>query len=102
VEQLPKIGIEVDVFDHTGWAQISPRTWGHPGPYPVGTYAEGGFDILFVGNGWGLDFDPQGVFTSDGLTPNGDNFYQYESDAMDNAVGNYSQAFVFADRMVYA
>ncbi|MHA1156933.1 MAG: ABC transporter substrate-binding protein [Candidatus Heimdallarchaeota archaeon] len=102
VEQLPKIGIEVDVFDHTGWAQISPRTWGHPGPYPVGTYAEGGFDILFVGNGWGLDFDPQGVFTSDGLTPNGDNFYQYESDAMDNAVGNYSQAFVFADRMEYA
>lgn len=102
VEQLPKIGIAVDVFDHTGWAQISPRTWGHPGPYPVPSYSEGGFDILFVGNGWGLDFDPQGVFTSDGLTPNGDNFYQYESTAMDNVIGNYSQAFVFADRMEYA
>ena len=102
VEQLPKIGIEVETFDHTGWAQISPRTWGHPGPYPIPTYAEGGYDILFVGNGWGLDFDPTGVFTTDGITPAGDNFYQYSSAAMDNAVGNYSQAFVFADRMEYA
>ena len=102
VEQLPKIGIAVETFDHTGWAQISPRTWGHPGPYPIPTYAEGGYDILFVGNGWGLDFDPTGVFTTDGITPAGDNFYQYSNTAMDNAVGNYSQAFVFADRMEYA
>ncbi|MHA1825837.1 MAG: hypothetical protein ACTSUA_04175, partial [Candidatus Heimdallarchaeota archaeon] len=41
-EQLPKIGIGIDVFDHTGWSQISPRTWGYLGPYPIPSYAEGG------------------------------------------------------------
>jgi len=102
VEQLPKIGIEVDVFDHTGWSQISPRTWGYPGPYPIPTYAEGGFDILFVGYGWGLDIDLTGVFDTNGITPNGDNFYQYSSQEMDDAIGNYTQAFVLADRLEYA
>ncbi|NHJ33286.1 MAG: hypothetical protein FK732_10505 [Asgard group archaeon] len=102
VEQLPKIGIEIDVFDHTGWAQISPRTWGHPGPYPIKSYAEGGYDLFFIGNGWGLDFDPTGVFTSDGLTPAGDNFYQYTNVEFDWAVSNYTQAFVYADRIQYA
>jgi ABC-type transport system substrate-binding protein len=102
VEQLPKIGIGIDVFDHTGWAQISPRTWGHPGPYPVPSYAEGGYDLFFIGNGWGLDFDPTGVFTSDGITPAGDNFYQYENPEFDWAVGNYTQSFVYADRIQYA
>ncbi|MFW9924047.1 MAG: ABC transporter substrate-binding protein [Candidatus Thorarchaeota archaeon] len=102
VEQLPKIGIGVDIFDHTNWAGISPRTWG----YTAGTipsYAEGGYDIFFVGNGWGLDFDPTGVFTSDGwVEDGGDNYYQYASTEMDWAVGNYTQSFVFADRMEWA
>ena len=102
VEQLPKIGIAVDTFDHTGWAQISPRTWGHPGPYPVPTYAEGGFDILFVGWGWDLDWDPTGLFDTAGITPNGDNFYQYSSSDMDNAIYNYTQSFVLADRIEWA
>jgi len=102
VEQLPKIGIEVDVFDHTGWSQISPRTWGYPGPYPIPTYAEGGFDILFVGWGWGLDWDPTGLFDSPAITPNGDNFYQYDSQEMDWAIGNYTASFVTADRIEYA
>ncbi len=102
VEQLPKIGINIDVFDHTGWAQISPRTWGHPGPYPVPSYDEGGYDLFFIGNGWGLDFDPTGVFTTDGLTPAGDNFYQYSNVEFDWAVSNYTQSFVYADRIQYA
>jgi ABC-type transport system substrate-binding protein len=102
VEQLPKIGIGVDVFDHTGWAQISPRTWGHPGPYPIPSYAEGGFDIMFVGWGWGLDIDFRGLFDSPSVPPNGDNFYQYIVPEMDWAIGNYSQSFVLADRIQYA
>jgi len=102
VEQLPKIGIGVDVFDHTGWAQISPRTWGHPGPYPIPTYSEGGFDILFVGWGWGLDIDLTGIFDTPSWPPNGDNFYQYSRPEMDWAMGNYSQSFVLADRIQYA
>ena len=99
VEQLPKIGIEVSVFDHTSWAQISPRTWGHPGPYPVPSYAEGGFDILFVGWSWGLDWDPTGLFDTAGITPLGDNYYQYSNPEMDWAIGNYTQSFVLADRI---
>ncbi|MFW9922548.1 MAG: ABC transporter substrate-binding protein [Candidatus Thorarchaeota archaeon] len=99
VEQLPKIGIAVDVFDHTGWAQISPRTWGHPGPYPVPTYDEGGFDILFVGWSWGLDWDPTGLYNTAGITPDGDNFYQYSNPEMDWAIANYTQSFVLADRI---
>jgi len=102
VEQLPKIGIQVDVFDHTGWSQISPRTWGYPGPYPIPTYAEGGYDILFVGWSWGLDFDPTGLFDSPSITPAGDNFYQYDSQEMDWAIGNYTSSFVTADRIEYA
>jgi ABC-type transport system substrate-binding protein len=102
VEQLPKIGIGVDVFDHTGWAQISPRTWGYPGPYPIPTYAEGGFDIMFVGWGWGLDIDMTGLFDTPSIPPNGDNFYQYSVPEMDWAIGNYSQSFVLADRIQYA
>ncbi len=102
VEQLPKIGIGVDVFDHTGWAQISPRTWGHPGPYPIPSYAEGGFDILFVGWGWGLDIDMKGLFDTPSMPPDGDNFYQYSVPEMDWAIGNYSQSFVLADRIQYA
>lgn len=102
VEQLPKIGIEVDVFDHTSWSQIYPRTWDYPGPYPIPSYAEGGFDILFVGWGWGLDWDPTGLFNTEGIVPNGDNFYQYSNQAMDDAIGNYTASFITADRVEYA
>ena len=102
VEQLPKIGIGIDVFDHTGWAQISPRTWGYPGPYPIPSYAEGGFDILFIGWGWGLDVDFVGLFDTPSIPPFGDNHYSYSVPEMDWALGNYSQSFVLADRIQYA
>ncbi|NHJ32868.1 MAG: hypothetical protein FK732_08395 [Asgard group archaeon] len=100
VEQLPKIGIGVDVFDHTGWSQISPRSWGHPVPPP--TYDEGGFDILFIGWGWGLDIDFVGLFDTPSIPPDGDNHYSYSVPEMDWALSNYSQAFVLADRIQYA
>ena len=75
-EQLPEIGINVEVKE-TGWAGISPRTWSYPGPYPIPSYAEGGYDVLFVGWSWGLDWDPSDLFSSKAITPYGDNFYQY-------------------------
>jgi len=102
VEQLPKIGIEVDIFDHTSWSQIYPRTWDYPGPYPIPSYAEGGYDILFVGWGWGLDWDPTGLYDTPGIVPFGDNFYQYSSQEMDDAIGNYTASFITADRIEYA
>ena len=101
VEQLPKIGIGVEVFDHTGWAQISPRTWGYPGPYPIPTYAEGGFDILFVGWSWGFDWDPTGLFDTPAITPNGDNFYQYSNPEMDAAITSYTSSYNLSDRIKY-
>ena len=92
-ELLPRIGIEVEIFDHTGWSKISPRTWGYPGPYPIPTYAEGGYDILFVGWQWDFTLDFKGFFDSPSITPDGDNFYQYSNINMDWAIENYSQAY---------
>jgi ABC-type transport system substrate-binding protein len=101
-EQLPKIGIGIDVKDFTGWAVISSRTWGYPGPYPVPSYSEGGFDVLGVSYGWGLDINFTEMFHSAHITPNDWNFYQYNSSEMDSILGNYSQSFVLADRINYA
>ncbi|MFW9923268.1 MAG: hypothetical protein ACFFDW_08295, partial [Candidatus Thorarchaeota archaeon] len=98
-EQLPKIGIAVDVFDQTGWAQISPRTWRYPGPYPIPTYPEGGYDVLFVGWSWGLDWDPAGLYNTAGITPDGDNFYQYSNPTMDLVTANYYNSFNLSDRI---
>ncbi|NHJ40564.1 MAG: hypothetical protein FK731_11075, partial [Asgard group archaeon] len=102
VEQLPKIGIGVDVFDHTSWAQIYPRTWDYPGPYPIPSYAEGGYDLFFVGWSWGLDWDPTGLFDSPAVTPDGDNTYQYMNIEMDWAIYNYTQSFDINDRIYWA
>ncbi|MBK5115246.1 MAG: hypothetical protein JJE41_16590, partial [Candidatus Heimdallarchaeota archaeon] len=101
VEQLPKIGIGIEIFDHTGWAQISPRTFSYPGPYPIPTYAEGGFDILFIG--WSGDFDWSlaDIFSSTSIVPNGDNFYQYESWEYDLAYNNYLTSLTNEDRLFW-
>jgi len=89
--QLPKIGIGVDFHESTGWGNIAPRTWAYPlldFDY-IPTYAEGGFDILFVGWSWGLDWDPTGLFDSPSLPPFGDNFYQYVNPAYDAKLTQY-------------
>ncbi|MCE7745101.1 MAG: hypothetical protein GPJ52_08220, partial [Candidatus Heimdallarchaeota archaeon] len=101
VEQLPKIGIGVEIFDHTGWAQISPRTWGYPGPYPIPTYAEGGFDILFVGWSGDMDWTTAEIFSSDYIVPNGDNFYQYDSWEYDFAYNSYLTSLTIEDRLFW-
>ncbi|HUU78570.1 MAG TPA: ABC transporter substrate-binding protein [candidate division Zixibacteria bacterium] len=102
VEQLPKIGIAVDVFDLTGWAQISPRTWGYAGPYPVPTYAEGGFDVVCLAWTLGIDVDLSGMFNSDAITPDGNNYYQYSNPEMDQAINNFTQAFTLDDKIACA
>jgi len=99
-ELLPKIGIGVNLV-LTSWAQITPRTWSYPGPYPIPTYDEGGFDVLFVGWSWYLDWDPTGLYDSPSITPNGDNFYQYSNPEMDWAIANYTQSFVLEDRIYW-
>ncbi|MBD3190860.1 MAG: hypothetical protein GF308_09465 [Candidatus Heimdallarchaeota archaeon] len=102
VEELPKIGIGIDIFEETGWAGISPRTWAYPGPYPIPTYAEGGFDILFVGWSWELDWDPMGLFDTASWVPAGDNFYQYSNPLFDEALKNYYDQFLLENRIEHA
>ncbi|TET30340.1 MAG: hypothetical protein E3J70_05150 [Candidatus Heimdallarchaeota archaeon] len=97
--ELMKIGIGIDEFVHVGWRDIVPRIWGYPGPYPVPTYSEGGYDTLFLGWGWGLDIDFKGIFDTPGITPNGDNFYQYSNLVMDGLISNYDQSWNVASRI---
>ncbi|NHJ49903.1 MAG: hypothetical protein FK733_19070 [Asgard group archaeon] len=102
VDIWPEIGIGIDIFDNTGWAQISPRTWGYPGPYPIPPYEDGGFDVLFVGWSWGLDWDPTGLYDSPSITPVEDNFYQFNNTDMDWAIFNYTSSYELDDRLFWA
>ena len=99
-DDLAKIGINVEV-NVSDYSVISPRTWGHPGPYPVSTFGEGGFDVLFVGRIWDLDWNPTGLYDTSSITPNGDNYYQYSCDVMDDAIADYTTSITLADRMHY-
>jgi len=101
VEQFPKIGIVIDVYDATGWVNIAPRTWAYPGPYPIPPYNEGGFDLLFMGWSYGLDWNPCGLFDSSSIIPNGDNFYQYSNPEMDLAISNYNRSYRFEDQLYW-
>ncbi|NHJ49386.1 MAG: hypothetical protein FK733_16470 [Asgard group archaeon] len=92
-DQFPKIGIGIHTFDHTGWAEISPRTWGWPNDTVIPTHSEGGFDLLFIGWSWGLDWNPIGLFESWNTPPVDDNFYQYNNSEYDAASINYSNSY---------
>ncbi|HUT80594.1 MAG TPA: ABC transporter substrate-binding protein [Candidatus Bathyarchaeia archaeon] len=97
-EQLPKIGIGVNLVDVTSWTEIYSRSWAYPGTLPVPTYAEGGFDILFQGWSSSLDWNPKGLYDSDSIIPSGNNVYQYSSQEMDWAISNYSSSLTAEDR----
>jgi ABC-type transport system substrate-binding protein len=102
--QLPKIGIGVDFHESTGWGNIAPRTWAYPlldFDY-IPTYAEGGFDILFVGWSWGIDWNPLGLFDTPSLPPLGDNFYQYSNPAYDAKMTQYLTELDQATQIGYA
>ncbi|MHA1407687.1 MAG: hypothetical protein ACTSSG_09960, partial [Candidatus Heimdallarchaeaceae archaeon] len=93
-QQLPKIGIGIAFHESTGWGNIAPRTWSYPliDYNYIPTYDKGGFDILFVGWSWGLDWDPTGLFDTASLVPNGDNFYQYINPVWDDTLDEYLTA----------
>ena len=79
--KLPEIGINVTFHESTGWGNISPRTWLYPlitFDY-IPTYAEGGYDIVFVGWPNDIDWDPTGLFETSAIIPVGDNYYQYSN-----------------------
>ncbi|NHK32418.1 MAG: hypothetical protein FK730_13775 [Asgard group archaeon] len=87
---LPKIGIEVSQLNSTSWGNIYPRTWDYPGPFPIPTHVQGGFDILKTGTINGLEYDPNGLFDSNSIIPNGENIYQYNSTEMDFIIEEYT------------
>ncbi|MHA1865972.1 MAG: ABC transporter substrate-binding protein [Candidatus Heimdallarchaeaceae archaeon] len=93
-EQLSKIGVGIAYHESTGWGNIMPRVWSYPvgeeGYYDhIPTYEEGGYDILFVGWSWGLDWDPSSLFASVNIVPHGDNMYQYSNHVFDEKLGEY-------------
>ena len=88
---LPKIGIGINFHESTGWGNIAPRTWSYPFiDYDyIPTYADGGYDILFVGWSWPLDLNLQSLYETSAITPNGDNHYQYSNPAYDALLEQY-------------
>jgi ABC-type transport system substrate-binding protein len=98
-EQLPKIGIGVYLHESTGWGNIGSRSLNYPlidFDY-IPTYAEGGYDILFLGWEWEKDFNLVGIYDSY-YPPWTGNFYQYHSIDYDNAFGEYSIAYDSLER----
>ncbi|MHA1305189.1 MAG: ABC transporter substrate-binding protein [Candidatus Heimdallarchaeaceae archaeon] len=93
-EVLPEIGINISHFDIGSWGYILPRTFYYPvgeeGYYDyIPTYDEGGFDVLFIGWIWDLDWDPAGLFDSASIVPNGWNAYQYNNSKFDSILKEY-------------
>ncbi|MHA1868236.1 MAG: ABC transporter substrate-binding protein [Candidatus Heimdallarchaeaceae archaeon] len=93
-EELPKIGIGIARHEATGWGNIMPRVWSYPvgeeGYYDhIPTYEEGGYDILFIGWNWLLDWDPTWCFDSASIVPAGDNMYQYNNPEFDKKLEEY-------------
>lgn len=83
--ELPKIGIGVKEHISTGWAEIGPRTfgWKGTGGAPVPLYDDEGYDVLFVGHDWSLDYDPQELYREPNRLGGGDgNFYNFDLDSL--------------------
>lgn len=107
VLELPKIGIGVKEHVTTGWGEIIPRTfgWTGTGETLVPLYDDDGFDILFVGHGWGFDYNPQGLYDATGRhdTTAGGNYYNFDVDEIQSDMGtlvaDYLSEFDFTKRI---
>lgn len=102
-DQLPKIGIGIDIHESTTWGNIKPRTWQYPlidYDY-IPTYAQGGYDILFMSYKWNLDWYPGGLYTTGCMSSN-ENFYQYVNPWFDAKMYQYITEMDSALRKEYA
>ncbi|MHA1223335.1 MAG: ABC transporter substrate-binding protein [Candidatus Heimdallarchaeaceae archaeon] len=77
---LPKIGIEVDTNEITGWGNFMPR-------YQSGysTYAKGGFDLAFLGWASSFEWDDTKVYKTGG----GENYQGYSNQQLDHLFDLY-------------
>ena len=94
-EQFSKIGIGVRLHESTTWDNIAPRTYSYPlVDYDhIPTYAEGGYDLLFIKRSWDLEWDPTDLYSSRYLYPSGNNIYQYNNPKFDAKLDKYLKEF---------
>lgn len=95
--------IGIDVTRHLSLtSRVHDLTLRYPGPFPIPTHDEGGFDFLI----WPMfDYDfewpASEQFGTSGWIPNGTNFYQYSSSEFDTYASLYDQAINWDDRIDY-
>jgi ABC-type transport system substrate-binding protein len=96
VLELPKIGIGVKEHVSTGWGEIIPRTFGYAEGTLVPSYAEGGFDVFFVGYSWALDWNPTSLYDKAGRCDTGDcgNFINFDVDEDQTEVAALISAYL--------
>jgi ABC-type transport system substrate-binding protein len=101
-DELAKIGIGVDDYVNTDWDTIIPRTFGWDNNTLVPSYADGGYDVLFVGYSWGLDWDPSGLYDTAGLCDAGscDNFINYKNSTVEAKIVEYTSELDFDARNI--
>ena len=105
-EQLPKIGIGF-VYQNVGWDVIVPRTFGYTnssasGTYHVPLWDDGGYDVLFVGYGNKIGWDPTGLYENTSFIPNGGNFYNYVNATTQTTIENYAKELNLTKKANYA
>ncbi len=103
-QEIAKIGINVSYEELAWWSDIAPRTWDYPYIYYdyIPTYNEGGFDVLFIGWPWELDWDPTGWYETSSRPPHGENYYQYFNTTYNELYNNYKNEFNYTIRTPYA
>ncbi|MGC9781010.1 MAG: hypothetical protein HZR80_17330 [Candidatus Heimdallarchaeota archaeon] len=99
IEQFPKIGIGIETYDHTSWTEILQRTSNYSGPYPIPSYEFGGYDILATEVSRDIDWNPEDLFHSSYVVPNGNNIYQYINQEMDLCINNYTISYLLENRI---
>jgi len=102
VEYLPKLGIQVDVFEQATWEEISEILWNNEGSYPIPDYRENGYDLICYSKRNPIDFNPYDLLDSSNNIPYGNNIYQYQSELMDEAINNFNASYNNKNRCKWA
>ncbi len=112
-ENLPKIGIGINIIELTTKDRIAERTWSYPIGFEHGylpPYSEGGFDVVLREIKWNLDYTYEGHFDSGSIPPNGLNYYQYINPKYDDDLNSFlnesdpttrTAYFLALDRLLY-
>ncbi|MHA1910954.1 MAG: ABC transporter substrate-binding protein [Candidatus Kariarchaeaceae archaeon] len=104
--ELPKIGIHVGYHMSSHWGVVGPLTFYCETRPPIGALNETseypsllGWDIFSIGYSQEIDWDPTGHLDSASIRPNGENFYNFESDEFDTLLKSYLEEFDNEERL---